>query len=369
MTSQSVFQKRFRAIRPVDDSNQSTGFSHHNRSAFIENLSELCNHKKNKSKSPEGEVTDMNDRSLSKKQEIIDKAIEYFSKNGIAETKIEEITNALGIGKGTLYLYFKGKKELLLNCIDRLTTVVIPKEVWLDIREETNYKLRFQKRLVAFLKAYPTFCGILNLVNQSLEGKDPELAKKAGDAYRLLAGPLTKDFRWAIKHGWVKEIDAEVLAFIMLGLGEGLGNMLKIDPRYSPEKLAEITWDMTINGIGSSETVKPEEAGSLYWDLRDSGNKNLRIFNLSFNGKSFLTGDFGKGELQVSLRNIAAMSIKTAGDASSVTVKTKNDKSIILMIDGNTRLSAETEFGRYEISLRQVTHISAILEESRSRKD
>jgi AcrR family transcriptional regulator len=311
----------------------------------------------------------MNDRSLIKKQEIVDKAIEFFSKNGIADTKIEDVTEALGIGKGTLYLYFKGKKELLLNCIERLTTIIIPKEVWLDIREETNYKLRFQKRLVAFLKAYPTFCAILNLVNQSLESKDPELAKKAGDAYRLLAGPLTRDFRWARTHGWIKEIDEEVLSFIMLGLGEGLGNMLKIDPRYTPEKLAAITWDMTINGIGSSATGKPGEAGSLYWDLSDSGNNNLRIYNLSVNEKSFLTGDFGKGELQVPLRNISSISIKPAGDAWSVIVKTQNGKSITLAVDGNTRLSAETEFGRYEIPLCQVSLITALPGEVPSEKD
>jgi AcrR family transcriptional regulator len=302
----------------------------------------------------------MNDQSLIKKQEIIDKAIEFFSINGIAETKIEDITNALGIGKGTLYLYFKGKKDLLLNCIDRLTTIVIPEEVWLDIREETNYKLRYQKRLVAFLKAYPTFCGILNLVNQSLEGKDPELAKKAGDAYRLLGGPLMKDLKWAIQHGWVREIDVDVIAFIMLGLGEGLGNMLKIDQRYSPEKVAEITWDLMINGIGLSETVKPEKAGSLYWELLDSGNNKIRIYNLCFDDKSFLSGDFGKGELQIPLRSIASLSIQSPGEVSSVAVMTQNNKSIILTVDAKTRLSAETEFGHYEIPLRQVTLITAV---------
>ena len=128
------------------------------------------------------EALSMNDQSRVKKEQIIDKAIEFFSKNGIADTKIEDITNAIGIGKGTLYLYFSGKKDLLLNCIERLTTNVVPKDVWADIREETNYKLRFEKRLIAFLRAYPTFCGILNLVNQSLESNDPDLAKKAGDA-------------------------------------------------------------------------------------------------------------------------------------------------------------------------------------------
>ena len=302
----------------------------------------------------------VNNHSLIKKQEIIDKAIDFFSKNGIADTKIEDVTNALGIGKGTLYLYFKGKKDLLLHCIERLTTIVIPKEAWLDIREEPNYKLRFQKRLIAFLKAYPTFCGILNLVNQSLESKDPELAQKAGESYRLLAGPLNKDLRWAIKQGWVKEIDLDVIAIIILGLGEALGNMLKIDPRYTPEQVAEIAWDFMINGIGLSVTVNPDEAGSLYWDLSDSDDNCLRIYNLCFNGKSFLSGDFGKGELQIALRDIASTSMKSTGDVSSVTVKMKNGKSITLTVDGDTRLSAETEFGRYEIPLHQVASLSAL---------
>lgn len=304
----------------------------------------------------------MNDRSLIKKQDIIDKAIEFFSKNGIAETKIEDITNTLGIGKGTLYLYFKGKKDLLLHCIERLTTIIIPKEIWLDIREETNYKLRFEKRLVAFLKVYPTFCGILNLINQSLESKDLALAKKAGEAYRLLAGPLMKDLRWAIKHGWARDIDQDVIAFIMLGLGEGLGNMLKIDPRYTPERVAEIAWDFMINGIGLSGKVKPDEAGSIYWELSDAGNNSLRIYNLSFNGRSFLTGDFGRGELQIPLRNIASISVQ-GGETSSVSVVTKNGKPVTLMIDGNTQLLAETEFGRYEIPLRQVAQLEAVSED------
>ena len=133
----------------------------------------------------------MNDQSsFDKKEQIIDKAIEFFSKNGIADTKIEDITKAMGIGKGTLYLYFKGKKDLLLNCIERLTTTVVPKEVWIDIREETSYKLRFEKRLIAFLKAYPTFCGVLNLVNQSLESNDPDLARRRATRTGCLRGPL-----------------------------------------------------------------------------------------------------------------------------------------------------------------------------------
>jgi AcrR family transcriptional regulator len=302
----------------------------------------------------------MTDRSLDKKQIIIDKAIEYFSKNGIADVKIEDITDAIGIGKGSLYLYFKGKRDLLFHCIERLTTIVIPKEVWLDIREETNYKLRFKKRLIAFLKAYPTFCGILGLVTQNLESNDPALAKKAGDAYRLLAGPLIKDLRWAVKHGWVREIDEDAIAFILLAAGEGMGNMLKIDPRYNIEKIADIAWDFIMNGIGLSATVKTEDTELLYWKLSDCNGHTIIVQDICSNEMSYISGRLGAGELQIPFNSISSIELQISNDLLSALVITKNEKSVTLSVNTDTRIAGKTEFGRYEIALRQVTHISAV---------
>jgi AcrR family transcriptional regulator len=299
----------------------------------------------------------MNDQSSKKKELIIDKAIEFFSKNSIAETKIEDITKAIGIGKGSLYLYFKGKKDLLLHCIERFTTIVVPKAVWSNIREETNYKLRFQKRLIAFLKAYPTFCGILNLVNQSLESNDPDLAKKAGETYRLLAGPFIRDLQWAVSHGWAKEMDEDVIGFIMLAAGEGLGTMLKIHPRCRIEKLAEITWDFMINGIGASARARPEEAGPLYWDLYDRDGNKICLRDLCSDDKSYLTGGLGKGELQIPLRNVASIDLQNADGALSAVVSMKSGKTVALTVKADAGLTGETELGRYDIPLHQVAHV------------
>ena len=303
----------------------------------------------------------MNEKPSEKKSEIIDKAIEFFSKNSIANARIEDITKATGIGKGTLYLYFKDKRDLLFHCIERLTTTIVPKEVWLDIREETNYKLRFQKRLAAFLRAYPTFCGILGLVNQSLESDDPALAKKAGEAYRLLAGTLIKDLRWAVNHGWVRKIDEDVIAFIMLGVGEALGNMMRIDTRYSIAKITEIAWDFMITGIGVSATAKTEEAGSLFWELRDHNDNSVILRDICSNDMSYLSGRLGEGELQIPLNNTSSIEVRNGNNALSILVMMKNGKSVTLAVNGDTYITGETEFGQYEIPLRRVARITSCL--------
>ncbi len=49
-----------------------------------------------------------------KRSEIAQKAIEVLAKRGFQATTIQEIADAAGLGKGTIYHYFKTKEEILL---------------------------------------------------------------------------------------------------------------------------------------------------------------------------------------------------------------------------------------------------------------
>lgn len=43
---------------------------------------------------------------------ILQKAMLYFAKNGFAGTKISDLSRSIGIGQGTIYVYFESKEEL-----------------------------------------------------------------------------------------------------------------------------------------------------------------------------------------------------------------------------------------------------------------
>ncbi len=47
-----------------------------------------------------------------KKNQIIQAAMQVFSKNGITKSKMIDIAKAAGIGKGTIYEYFRSKEEI-----------------------------------------------------------------------------------------------------------------------------------------------------------------------------------------------------------------------------------------------------------------
>ena len=298
----------------------------------------------------------------SKKEHIINKAIEFFSNNGFTGTRIDDITEALGIAKGTFYLYFKSKRDLLLDCIGQLTTIVVPKEVWEEIRKETDFVARHEKRLTAFLRAFPTFFGILNLLKSCIQSNDPVLVKKASDTFRMLVNPLRKDLRWAVEHGIVGKVDEEVVSFILFGMGESVGYLLTIDARYTLEYVTRIVMSLFSKDglLPQPKTQSKSEAELSYWDLTDSRRMKTRLRDIRFDGNDYVCGVVGNGEYRIPVTNFASMDLHQEDSQISATLSTKSHEKITLKIDGNPSLSGESQFGQYLIQLKDVACISLV---------
>ncbi len=54
------------------------------------------------------------------RNKIINKSILYFAKNGFAGTKISDLSKHIGIGQGTIYLYFESKEMLFQEIHKRI---------------------------------------------------------------------------------------------------------------------------------------------------------------------------------------------------------------------------------------------------------
>ncbi|MFI3114893.1 MAG: TetR/AcrR family transcriptional regulator [Clostridia bacterium] len=57
------------------------------------------------------------DKKTDKRELILNSAIEIFLEKGFENTTVTEIARHSGIGKGTVYEYFKSKDELILSCV------------------------------------------------------------------------------------------------------------------------------------------------------------------------------------------------------------------------------------------------------------
>ncbi|MFL5342935.1 MAG: TetR/AcrR family transcriptional regulator [Gemmataceae bacterium] len=54
-----------------------------------------------------------------RQEEILDAAAALFARNGYPNTDVQQVADALGVGKGTVYRYFPSKEELFLAAVDR----------------------------------------------------------------------------------------------------------------------------------------------------------------------------------------------------------------------------------------------------------
>jgi AcrR family transcriptional regulator len=223
-------------------------------------------------------------KTRAKKIEIMDAAISFFSKNGYEKTTIDAIADSLHMAKSTVYLYFESKEDLFMECIERLTVVVVPEEPWDEIRKEQNALKKIKKRGIAFHKAFPSYKGILTMTKAALGGDNTKLAEKAKNTLSLMTRPVAEDLRKGMAGGIFRRIDEEIVAHAILAMGEGLGCRLMMDSRYTIEKATEIMYDILTNGItkhGPSEAPKldPDPCSGEVTDLKGlvTSVRNIRF--------------------------------------------------------------------------------------------
>lgn len=115
-----------------------------------------------------------------KKEQILEAGKDVLLKKGIFKTRVEDITNYLGIAKGSFYTYFKSKDQLLEEIIDRVYEI---RENELEELLESNYNYREQikifiiKRFVISSDNLNSHLILINLT-RNLEHLTPVLREK-----------------------------------------------------------------------------------------------------------------------------------------------------------------------------------------------
>ena len=78
-------------------------------------------------------------RKQARPQELIDAALALFVEHGFAATRMEEIASRAGVSKGTLYLYYPSKEELLKALIRKRLSSEITAVAAAGARYEGSY--------------------------------------------------------------------------------------------------------------------------------------------------------------------------------------------------------------------------------------
>ena len=165
-----------------------------------------------------------------KKRKILEKVFELFREYGYMDTKVEDITKALGISKGSFYTYFKTKEELLCELLESMKNSEMERYSKVEIDENPK------KTLENFIKE--RFKSILELLNNVDIGIMNSFTQNTNVG--KFHEEMTKFFKSFIKENILlryesnREYDTEIISdFIILAINNYLIEKIVYKKEYT----------------------------------------------------------------------------------------------------------------------------------------
>jgi len=157
---------------------------------------------------------------------ILSAAREVFSRVGFAAATVEDVAEQAGIGKGTLYLYFRSKEEIYLACL-----VEEVQELMRQTREELSRAGDFRAQLRAFFRIRFEFCEkheafyrIYQAQYSTLFTKGHAIPKELRQVVLQALEFVTGVVEEAIEAGEIRKVPARSAAGAILDIARGIAD-------------------------------------------------------------------------------------------------------------------------------------------------
>lgn len=184
-----------------------------------------------------------------KKEQIRKAALAVFSRRGFHETTVAEIAEEAGIAKGTIYLYYPSKEEILIGILRRYTDGMLDFVDGLidSALSVPDILAAFVRKQTELMRDEPDLIGILSRRSlQALRDGDERML----EFNRYLIERIAKLLERGRKIGEVRPFDVRIASCAMLALQETLPLYLTVYGEDLPkdalsrvtQQLAEFMW-------------------------------------------------------------------------------------------------------------------------------
>jgi AcrR family transcriptional regulator len=188
------------------------------------------------------------------KEAIIRESTRLFLANGFRGTSVKEITEAAGIGRGTLYWYFKSKDEILITVFRKFENELLDQLTEAVQRREGDFVAKykvFHKFTTEFARDNRDLSLAFNTLLNEMAGTHTEAEKVSKAVYekfrRILEGILEE----GKKGGSVKkDVDPVLYAHVIIATHTGmLVQWLVNGESFDDRAFVKATRDVILRGI------------------------------------------------------------------------------------------------------------------------
>lgn len=166
------------------------------------------------------------------KQFIIEKTAPIFNAKGYVGTSMNDIMNATGLTKGSIYGNFENKDEVALAAFDQNYNTIVA-----YLRKQIEVRPNMIDRLLVYPETYSIFLDLpflkagCPILNTSVEADDthPLLRAKAVTALKFWKKAIEKSITTGIERNEIKTTtNANEFSFILMSLIEGAMMQAKV---------------------------------------------------------------------------------------------------------------------------------------------
>jgi AcrR family transcriptional regulator len=186
------------------------------------------------------------------RDEILNSAVQLFSKKNYHAVTMTEISNGAGVSKGTLYWYFDSKEELFREIA--LTGMEYFHDEFEDIAQKditTNDKIY---QLICFvLKTLAEHLNMLDVFRNNVELISVEFKNVIENSHQKNINIVSKIIKQGIKEGVIKSENPTDMAIMILSVLFTPQTKELLDNSTKVEKKINFIYDFIMNGISRKE--------------------------------------------------------------------------------------------------------------------
>lgn len=190
-----------------------------------------------------------------RRQTICDAALHVMARDGLAGATMQAIAEQAGVAKGTLYLYYRSREDLLERAAERAFTELLNRlEAVLERPQPLAARLRELLRTkIAFFDEHQSFFRVYMATRHPEQHSEAARhRRRRRPQYARYLERLTAFFSLGVRSGEIRGIDPSRLA---LFVAEGVaGLLLRRLSETSPDAEQEVDWlvDLLMHGLSPS---------------------------------------------------------------------------------------------------------------------
>lgn len=194
-----------------------------------------------------------------RKRQILDAAIKIFSRKGFFLATTDDIIKQAGIGKGTIYRYFKNKEELFLSVI-YCGLEQLRDDILKEIDKVTDPLEKIKRAVTAYLLFFEKNPSLVDLIVRQHSGFKTKVRTRYFEHFYGNLERGREIIRDGIKKELVKEhLYADDIIWILMSIIHGvIHHWYASGKNYSLSSKAPVIMQMVFCGIVKDEKRRKE---------------------------------------------------------------------------------------------------------------